>query len=130
MPRHSITVGIREGETEMRTGGTGRGWRKGEFRIGAVLLSLYALALLGSDPEWAMWAGGMAMGALPVLDAPPSLSFTPAELFAGAGVLSLLGLGTFVAIPLLLGEKSVARFLTLWEREIVRWWHGDLPGRL
>jgi hypothetical protein len=123
-------VGIREGEMEMRTGRSRSGCWKGEFRIGAMLLSLYALTLLISDPGWATWAGGMAMGALPILDTPPPLPFTPNELFAGAGVLGLLALGTFVAIFLLLGGNACDRLLALWEREIMKWWHGDLPGRL
>lgn len=60
------------------------------------------------------------MGALPVMDTPPPPSYTPNELFADAEVLSILGLGVFVAIPLLLGEKACGLILTLWEREIAR----------
>lgn len=114
----------------VKTEKTRRHWWNGEFRIAAVLLSLYALVLLLSDPAWAMWAGGMAMGALPVQDPPPPLPFTPHELFAGAGVQGLLGLGSFVALSLLLRGKSLVRILKFWEREIVQWWHDDLPGSL
>ncbi len=114
----------------MRVAGSRGGWRSGDFRVGAVLLSLYAVVLWVSNPEWATWAGAMAVGALPVMDPSPSLPFTPNELLAGAGVLSLLGLGAFVAILLRFGEVAYRRVLTLWERKIERWWHGDLPGRL
>ena len=101
----------------------------GEFRIGATLLSLYGLALLLADPEWAMWAGAMAAGVLPS-EIPPSLSHTPAELFAGAGTLSVLGLGAFVALLGMRGENVVDRGLALCEREWNRWCHGSVPRRL
>ena len=101
---------------EMRTGGSRGKWWNGEFRIGAALLSLYALALLLADPEWAMWAGAMSVGALPS-EIPPSLSHTPADLFAGAGTFSALGLGAFVALLAIRGEIAWHRILAWCERE-------------
>ena len=112
----------------MRAGGSIERWWNGEFRIGATLLSLYALALVLADPEWAMWAGAMAAGALPP-EIPPSLSHTPAELFAGAGTLSTLGLGAFVALLAIRGENVVHRGLALFELEWNRWCHGSISRR-
>ena len=112
----------------MSTGGSIGKWKNGEFRIGATLLSLYTLALVLADPEWAMWAAAMAAGALPS-EIPPSLSHTPAELFAGAGTLSTLGLGAFVALLMMRGENVVHRGLSLCEREWNRWCHGSVPRR-
>jgi hypothetical protein len=65
-------------------------WNR-EFRIGSVLLFLYGTALVFSDPEWAVWAGAMAVGAL-VVEPPPPLFCTPSELFAAAGMLGVPGL--------------------------------------
>ena len=114
---------------EMKTVGRTTRWWDGEFRIGATLLSLYAFALVLADPEWAMWAAAMAAGALPS-EIPPPLSHTPSELFAGAGTLSMLGLGAFVAFLVMRGENVVHRGLALCEREWNRWCHGSLPRRL
>lgn len=113
----------------MRTGGPIGKWWNGEFWIGATLLSLYALALVLADPEWAMWAAAMSAGALPS-EIPPALSHMPAELFAGAGTLSIPGLGAFVALLVMWGENIVHRGLALFEREWNRWCHGSVPWRL
>jgi hypothetical protein len=121
-------VRIREGEMEMGTGGSRGKWWNGEIRTGAALLSLYALALLLADPEWAMWAGAMSAGALPS-EIPPSLSHTSADLFAGAGTFSALGLGAFVALLAIRGEIAWYRILAWCEREWNRWCHGSVPRR-
>ena len=86
----------------MKTGIWNTRWRKREFWIGSALLFLYGMVLIGSDPGWAVWAGGMAAGAL-LVEAPPPMSFTPGELFAGAGTLAVLGLSAFAALPFVLG---------------------------
>ena len=113
---------------KMKTGGRTTRWWNGELRIGATLLSLYGLALLLADPEWAMWAGAMAVGALPS-EIPPSLSHSPAELFAGAGALSTLGLGAFVALLVIHGDIAWHRVLDQCEREWNRWCHGSVLRR-
>jgi len=45
-------------------------------------------------------------GALPS-EIPPPFRNTPSELFRGAGTLSILGLGAFVALPCDAGEKTL-----------------------
>jgi hypothetical protein len=122
-------VRVRKGETEMKAGDRTTKWRDREFRVGAALLSLYALALVLADPEWAMWAGAMAVGALPS-EIPPSLSHTPAELFAGTGTLSVLGLGAFLALLVIRGENVCHRVLAMVEQEWNRWCHGSVRRRL
>jgi hypothetical protein len=121
-------VRIREGEMGMKTDGRTTRWWDGEFRIGAALLSLYALALLLADPEWAMWAGAMAAGALPS-EIPPSLSHTSADLFTGAGTFSALGLGAFVALLAIRGEIAWYQILAWCEREWNQLCHGSIPRR-
>jgi len=113
----------------MKTGGRTIRRLNGELRIGVTFLFLYGLVLLLADPEWAVWAGAMAVGALPS-EIPPSLSHTPAELFAGAGTLSTLGLGAFVGLLVMRGENVVHRGLALCWREWNRWCHGSAPWRL
>ena len=113
----------------MRTEGPIGKWWNGELWIGATLLSLYALALVLADPEWAMWAGAMAAGALPS-EIPPSLSHTPAELFAGTGTFTVLGLGAFLALLVIRGENVCHRVLAMVEQEWNRWCHGSVRRRL
>jgi hypothetical protein len=76
-----------------------------EFRIGSMLLLLYAVVLAGSDPEWATWAGAMAAGVL-VTEIPPPMHFSPSELFVGAGTLAVLGMSAFAALPFVLGGEN------------------------
>jgi len=77
-----------------------------EFLVGSSLLCLYGTALLCSDPEWAIWAGAMSVGALP-LEAPPALSFSSNELISGSGSMALLGLG--IVASFLLGRRKRAQ---------------------
>ena len=82
---------------DMKAGGRMAGYWNREFRIGPTLLCLYGAVLVCSDPEWAVWAGAMAAGALG-METPPPLSFTTSDLFAGAAALCVMGLCAFAWI--------------------------------
>lgn len=99
-----------------------------EFRTGSALLLVYGIALAGSDPGWATWAGAMAAGVL-VMETPPPMPLTPSELFSGAGTLAALGLFAFAVLPLIPGASALRRWSA--SRERASAWRGDggVPGK-
>ncbi len=77
-----------------------------ELLFAALLLALYGLAIFGpADPEWVLWAGPMAVGALDVSSTPPlAASAAPGTLQTAAG---LSVLGALAAALLAAGAGSV-----------------------
>ncbi len=87
--------------------------------IGAILFSLYAVILFSLDPEWVMWAGPMALGALYVPNQPPPLFTRPETVFQMASLFSLLNLAVLFLVAMLRGEAPLAwpRWLKTWLKE-------------